>query len=61
MIKAKSSDVGRIVIYKSFDGMAEKGVITSVNKDYVFVKFNGSKHSQATLRRDLEWFNQNNK
>jgi hypothetical protein len=56
MIKATSRDIGRVVVYKSFEGaVPEKGTITSVNKDFVFVRYNSSKHSQATLRRDLDW------
>lgn len=50
-------DVGRRVRYYSRNPNVppEDGVITSMNNKYVFVRFDGDKHSKACLRIDLEY------
>lgn len=60
MIEPKSTDVGRAVIYRpewqryrKLDG--ERGVITSSNDAYVFVRYGDETGSKATRREDLEW------
>jgi sulfite exporter TauE/SafE len=56
MIAPKAEDIGRTVVYYAIGAIkGEIGVITSMNKDFVFVRFQGDHGSKATLRRDLEW------
>ena len=56
MIEPKQSDIGRKVIYRvHFDAKAEKGVITSFNEKYVFVRFDKEEQSAVTTREQLEW------
>jgi len=53
------SDVGRGVVYTPYPGaQTEDGVITSINDDYVFVRYQSqhpSARGQATKREDLRW------
>jgi hypothetical protein len=53
---ATDKDIGRRVIYRDRSGYAapEEGVITSLNPNYVFVRYRGIT-SAATQREDLEW------
>ena len=55
MIKPTEKDIGRNVYYKKRTPEYEFGVITSFNSSYVFVRYDGGNHSQATRREDLEW------
>ena len=49
-------DIGRKVVYRSAPlYIAEEGVITSVNKTAVFVRYGSDVNSQATSREDLDW------
>ena len=49
-------DVGRSVVYTPYPGArAEDGVITSVNDDYVFVRYTGDQNAKATRYEDLQW------
>ena len=69
MIEPVSSDIGRSVIYKHSHhngkmevySVIEQGVITSFNESYVFVRYDGHQHTQATRREDLQWVNGENK
>lgn len=45
--------IGKPVIYAAGGGFAEKGVITSVNDTYVFVRYGSNQGSQATRPEDL--------
>lgn len=58
MIEPTEADIGRGVIYRAGDGRSETGVITSMNRDFVFVRYS-SQHptagGQATERSHLEW------
>ena len=49
------TDRGRKVIYQSWGGVAEEGVITGWNEPYVFVRFGNSVTSQACRRDQLEF------
>jgi hypothetical protein len=54
MIEPTQKDVGRKVIYKP--GLNDEvGIINSFNDHVVFVRYNGSIHSQGTRREDLQW------
>lgn len=49
-------DIGRSVVYRAHkDAKAEDGVITSMNDDYVFVRYAGDVASKATRYKDLQW------
>lgn len=49
-------DIGRSVVYTPHEGAkAEDGVITSLNDDYVHVRYAGGNGSKATRREDLRW------
>ena len=49
-------DVGRAVVYTPYPGaQTEDGVITSMNDDYVFVRYAGDVGSKATRYKDLRW------
>jgi hypothetical protein len=53
---ATEEDVGRSVVYTPYEGAkTEDGVITSVNEQYVFVRYGADKGSKATDPRDLKW------
>jgi len=53
---ATEQDVGRAVVYVPYPGaQAEDGTITSVNDDYVFVRYAGDNASKATRPEDLQW------
>lgn len=45
--------IGNAVVYYVDDGLAEQGVITSVNEVYVFVRYGSDMHSKATRAEDL--------
>ena len=65
MIDLKSlteDDLGRTVLYTpsavSFPHhmiFQERGVVTSWNETYIFVRYGANQHSNATSPRDLEW------
>jgi hypothetical protein len=59
MIEPTDDDVSRLVIYRERSnihrGHGERGVITSFNDSFVFVRYGTDAHSKATMRRDLEW------
>ena len=58
MIKPANEDIGRKVVYKR-DWMEpeefEEGVITSISKTFVFVRYGRDVHSKATYPRDLDF------
>ena len=51
-LECAAEHVGAKVIYDSGHGL-EEGVITSVNKTYVFVRYDGQTASRATYPSDL--------
>lgn len=54
MIRPKQSDIGRQVVYQGgHPDDKDEGVITSFNNAFVFVRYRGKIHSQATNPRDL--------
>lgn len=53
-IKEAEKLIGHKVVYRSVDGRIEEGVITSVNRHFVSVRYGGDMHSKATLAKDLE-------
>ena len=60
MIDPTEKDIGRGVVYQASypDAPREDGVITSFNKNYVFVRYRNQHPSapgQATNRDDLDW------
>jgi len=56
MIEPKQSDIVRSVICRVHpNAKAERGVITWINANYVFVRFGKEEHSAATTRDQLEW------
>jgi hypothetical protein len=59
MIEPADDDIGRLVIYHGRSPRhrdhGERGVITSFNDRFVFVRYGTDAHSKATERRDLEW------
>lgn len=56
-ISETEKDIGRKVIYTDRTGRKEEGIITSFNKWYIFVRYNGDNHSKATNRSVLEFSN----
>ena len=54
-IEPTTEDIGRAVVYHPHVGTTERGVITSFNDHYVFVRYGSASTSQATSRRDLSW------
>jgi len=57
MINLTEADVGRKVIYlgnRYPRGKSEEGIITSFNRQFVFVRY-GKPGSEATRRDDLEY------
>jgi hypothetical protein len=58
MIDPRPDDIGRCVIYTGNrypGGKSERGVITSMSKFSVFVRYGSDTISKATLSSDLEW------
>jgi hypothetical protein len=60
VIEPSEHDVGRPVIYWPpfpgyLNGKGERGIITSFNEHFVFVRYRDDHFSKATLRNDLEW------
>jgi hypothetical protein len=51
------ADINRSVLYTApFPGSAqERGVVTSYNSNYVFVRFGNELHSKACRYQNLEW------
>lgn len=59
MIEPTEKDIGRKVVYRAAPFMApEEGVITSINNEFVFVRYGSNTTSAATRRKDLEWVSQ---
>lgn len=56
-IRATAKDVGRAVVYRPSHGEPERGVITSVGRAHVFVRYGTDQHSKATRPDQLEWAN----
>lgn len=48
-------DIGKKVIYKEGEYNEEKGVITSYNNEYIFVKYGNDIQSKSTRIKDLTW------
>ena len=48
-------DIGRRVVYTPLRGPKERGVITSFNSMFVFVRYGDETISKATDRIDLTW------
>lgn len=56
MIEPTERDINRKVIYRAAPFMTpEEGVITSFNREFVFVRYGKNTHSTATPRKNLEW------
>jgi hypothetical protein len=56
MIEPNQSDIGRKVIFRVHDNAKiEEGVITRLNKKYVFVRFGKEERSAVMTRDELEW------
>ena len=55
MIELKTAKVGSIVTYEDGSGKRERGIITSSNERFVFVRFGVSCTSQACQPEDLEY------
>ena len=69
MINATENDIGRRVSYLRWRDIPagtlntanlqyfkpRSGVITSLNKYFIFVKYDGDNYSVATPRTDLSW------
>jgi hypothetical protein len=47
------ANIGAAVVYSAHPDRREDGTITSVNEQYVFVRYLGDKHSKATMPEDL--------
>lgn len=60
MIEPKEEDVGRSVLYNTKYSLQTKGVITSFNKYWVFVRYTWQSQDAGglpTKRENLEWEN----
>lgn len=59
MIDPTEADIGRRVVYRAQGQPGERGVITSFNKHWVFVRYARQRHPDAngiaTHRDDLHW------
>jgi len=56
MIDPKPEDVGRVVLYQGGrPDDRDRGVVTSFNDYFVFVRYGASAYSAATRREDLTW------
>lgn len=57
MIDPTDADIGRVVYYDpGYPGAKkERGVISSFNEYYVFVRYTSGITAAATLREDLSW------
>jgi hypothetical protein len=58
MIDPTEADIGRSVLYRRSPRHIEpedRGVITSFNSSYVFVRYGDDFNSRATRREDLDW------
>jgi hypothetical protein len=53
--KLTEEDKGREVVFDSRGMKREFGIISSWNKRFIFVKYNGSQQSQATMPEDLRF------
>jgi hypothetical protein len=53
--KLTENDRGREVVFDSQGPEMEFGIISSWNKRFIFVKYNGSQQSQATAPGALRW------
>lgn len=57
--KLTESDKGRLVVYTPFEdcdsNLKERGVITSWNDMYVFVRYGSDIHSKSTNPDDLDF------
>jgi hypothetical protein len=54
MIEPTADDIGCWVIYHPLHGEPEQGVVTSFNREFVFVRYE-EMSSKATRREDLTW------
>ena len=56
MIEPTEKDIGRVVLYQGIRADdKDRGVITSFNRNFVFVRYGSKTHSEATNPRDLSW------
>lgn len=63
MIDPKPTDIGRKVVYRGTlvrddapdTYVSEEGVISSIGKHYIFVRYGADTTAKATRRCDLEW------
>lgn len=58
MVDPVLDDVGRAVIYHPSHGYSEKGIVTSFNERFVFVRYekqHPTATGQATSRENLFW------
>jgi ribosomal protein L35AE/L33A len=59
-LEEASHNIGFRVVYRPRVGIVEEGVITSVGRENVFVRYRGDLHSKATHPADLEWYQRPN-
>lgn len=60
MIEVTKKDIGRCVVYYEGHGEIEKGIITSFNESYVFIRYayqDSDSGGIATYRDHLSYFN----
>jgi hypothetical protein len=56
MIDPNQSDIGqKVIIRVRCNAKVEEGVITRLNKKYVFVRFGKEEKSAVMTRDELEW------
>jgi hypothetical protein len=56
MIEPNQSDIGRKVTFRIHgNARVEEGVVTRLNKRYVFVRFGKEEKSSVMTRDELEW------
>ena len=55
MIIPTPADIGREVIYAPYVGQVERGVLTSFNEHFAFVRYGYDQGSKATSVDHLHW------
>ncbi|MCJ2092991.1 hypothetical protein MKK67_10840 [Methylobacterium sp. J-072] len=56
MIALTPSDIGRTVAYRDRPGVVpERGIVTSFDRFFVYVRYGADLHSRATKASHLEW------
>lgn len=54
-ISPTPDDIGRSVIYRGYAGEVERGLLTSFNESYAFVRYGHGATSAATSFDQLDW------